>query len=142
MHVQVRRTVTGPLRRYSHQSAAKDVQNPGPISQIEGEISKNKSVRRSVLRSLRWAAAGHTHIYTQTGISRLPALGRQCLHAEAPIVIAHQHSLLFASPSLKAAYLSKHVSAGALKRWHELVLEGSSEAVLQGLSQGLLQLTA
>lgn len=61
---------------------------------------------------------------------------------EAPIAVAHWHSTFLSLTYRKAAYLSKHVPAGALKGWHELVLEGSSEAVLQGPSQRLLQLTA
>ncbi len=32
------------------------------------------------------------------------------------------------------AYLRKHVPAGSFKGWHELVLKGRCEAVLQGLS--------
>ncbi len=41
-----------------------------------------------------------------------------------------------------SAHLREHIPAGSFKGWHELVLKGRCEAVLQGLSQGPLQLAA
>ena len=80
-----------------------------------------------------------THAHTHTDMHlKATSPGLPVFTSRGP----HCDSLSFSFPFLKAAYLSKHVSAGALKGWHELVLEGSSEAVLQGASQGLLQLTA